>query len=126
VRILLFGATGMVGDGVRRWLITSPTLDQVVAVARIPLRVRDAKLDTVIQGDMFHLQRADVLRGFDACFFCLGASSVSMDEAEYRRLTFDLTLAVERQLSPGNPQMVFVFISGAGARPRMPGKCGGA
>jgi uncharacterized protein YbjT (DUF2867 family) len=117
MRILLFGATGMVGDGVLRWLITSPSVDQVVAVSRKPLQVRHAKLDTVIEGDMFHLQRTDVLRGFDACFFCLGASSVGMNESEYRKLTLDLTLAVARQLSPGNPQMVFEFISGAGAGP---------
>jgi uncharacterized protein YbjT (DUF2867 family) len=117
MRILLFGATGMVGDGVLRWLITSPSVDQVVAVSRKPLQVRHAKLDTVIEGDMFHLQLTGKLRGFDACFFCLGASSVGLNEAEYRKLTLDLTLAVARQLSPGNPKMVFEFISGAGAGP---------
>jgi uncharacterized protein YbjT (DUF2867 family) len=117
MRVLLFGATGLVGDGVLRWLIASPSVDQVVAVSRKPLQIRHAKLDTVIEGDMFHLQQADALQGFDACFFCLGASSVGMTEAEYRRLTLDLTLAVARQLSPVNPQMVFEFISGAGAGP---------
>ena len=117
MRILLFGATGMVGDGVLRWLIASPSVDQVVAVSRKPVQVRDAKLEFVIEGDMFHLQHADALRGFDACFFCLGASSVGLNEAEYRRLTLDLTLAVARQLSPGNPRMVFEFLSGAGAGP---------
>ena len=66
---------------------------------------------------MFNLQHVDALQGFDACFYCLGASSVGMTEAEYRRLTLDLTLAVARQLSPGNPHMVFEFISGAGAGP---------
>lgn len=120
MRILLFGATGLVGDGVLRWLIASPSVDQVVAVSRKPLQVRHAKLDSVIEGDMFHLQHADALQGFDACFFCLGASSVGMIEAEYRRLTLDLTLAVARQLSRGNPQMVFEFISGAGAGPNAP------
>jgi uncharacterized protein YbjT (DUF2867 family) len=60
MRILLFGATGMVGDGVRRWLITSSSVDQVVAVSRKPLQVRHPKLDTVIEGDMFHLQHTDM------------------------------------------------------------------
>ncbi len=64
---------------------------------------------------MFHLRNLDVLKDFDACFFCLGASSVGMNEAEYRHLTVDLTLAVARQLSPGNPRMIFELISGAGA-----------
>lgn len=74
MRILLFGATGLVGDGVLRWLIASPCVDQVVAVSRKPLQVRHAKLDTVIEADMFHLQQADVLTGFDACFF--GSSGI--------------------------------------------------
>jgi len=115
MKILLFGPTGLVGDGVLRWLITSPKVDQVLAVSRKPLVVQHPKLKVVIEEDMFHLRNADVLKGFDACFFCLGASSVGMDEAEYRRLTVDLTLAVARQLLPANPRMIFEFISGAGA-----------
>jgi hypothetical protein len=63
---------------------------------------------------MFHLQHLDALRDFDACFFCLGASSVGMSPEDYRRLTYDLTLAVARQLLPGNPRMVFEYISGEG------------
>src|SRR5579859_2594615 len=115
MKILLFGPTGLVGDGVLRWLITSPKVDQVLAVSRKPLVVQHPKLKVVIEEDMFHLRNTDVLKGFDACFFCLGASSVGMDEAEYRRLTVDLTLAVARQLLPANPRMIFEFISGAGA-----------
>jgi uncharacterized protein YbjT (DUF2867 family) len=115
MKILLFGATGMVGDGVLRWLLTSPSVDRVVAVSRKPLVVQHAKVDVVIEEDMFHLRNTGFLKGFDACFFCLGASSVGMSEAEYRRLTVDLTLAVARQLSPGNSQMVFEYISGAGS-----------
>lgn len=115
MKILLLGATGLVGDGVLRWLITSPRVDRVVAVSRKQLVVQHTKLSVVIEEDMFHLQNTDVLKGFDACFFCLGASSVGMNEAEYRHLTLDLTLDVARQLAPGNPQMVFEFISGAGA-----------
>jgi len=117
VKILLFGATGMVGDGVLRWLIASALVDRVVCISRKPLAVSDPKLETIVEGDMFHLQHAKVLRGFDACLFCLGVSSVGMDAAEYRRLTFDLTLAVARQLLPENPGMVFEYISGEGTDP---------
>jgi uncharacterized protein YbjT (DUF2867 family) len=114
MNILIFGATGMVGDGVLRWLIASPKVTSVVAVSRRALSVQHPKLKTVIEADMFHLQHLDALRDFDACMFCLGASSVGMSAEDYRRLTYDLTLAVARQLLPGNPRMVFEYISGEG------------
>jgi hypothetical protein len=100
MNILLFGATGMVGDGVLRWLIVSPKVNRVVAVSRKPLSVQHPKLETVIEPDMFRLQHLDALRDFGACFFCLGASSVGMSPEDYRRLTYDLTVAVARQFLP--------------------------
>jgi uncharacterized protein YbjT (DUF2867 family) len=112
--VLLFGATGTVGDGVLRWLIASPKVNRVVAVSRKPLSVQHPKLETVIELDMFRLQHLDALRDFDACFFCLGASSVGMSPEDYSRLTYDLTVAVARQLLPGNLRMVFEYISGEG------------
>lgn len=114
MNILLFGATGMVGNGVLRWLIASPNVSRVVAVSRKPLSVQHPKLETVIEADMFRMQHLDVLRDFDACFFCLGASSVGMSAEAYRNLTYNLTLAVARQLLPGNPRMTFEYISGEG------------
>jgi len=114
MKTLLFGATGMVGDGVLRWLIASPRVDRVVAVSRRPLAVQHSKLETIIESDMFDLRHADALQGFDACFFCLGVSSVGMSAEAYRRLTYDLTLAVARQLLPANPRLVFEYISGEG------------
>jgi len=114
LKILLFGATGMVGDGVLRWLISSSKVERVVAVSRKPLAVQHPKLVVVIEDDMSHLQHSDTLQDFDACFFCLGATSVGMSAADYRRLTFDLTIAVARQLLPSNPRMVFEYISGEG------------
>ena len=114
MNILLFGATGMVGDGVLRWLIASPKVSRVVAVSRKPISVQHSKPETVIEADMFHLKHLGELRDFDACFFCLGASSVGMTPEDYRRLTYDLTVAVARQLLPKNPRMVFEYISGEG------------
>jgi uncharacterized protein YbjT (DUF2867 family) len=114
MKILLFGATGMVSDGVLRWLIASPKVSRVVAVSRKPLAVQHPKLETIIEPDMFHLQHENSLWDLDACFFCLGASSVGMSPGDYRRLTHDLTVAVARQLLPGNPRMVFEYISGEG------------
>ena len=104
----------MVGDGVLRWLIASPKVNRVVAVSRKPLSMKHPKLETVIEPDMFRLQHLEALRDFDACFFCLGASSVGISPEDYRRLTYDLTVAVARQLLPGNRRMVFEYISGEG------------
>ena len=104
----------MVGDGVVRWLVASPKVGRVVAFSRKPLSVQYPKLETVIEADMFHLQNVDALKDFDACFFCVGASSVGMSEEDYRRLTYDLTVAVARQLVPGSPRMIFEYISGEG------------
>ena len=114
MNILLFGATGMVGDGVLLWLFASPKVSRVVAVSRRPLSVQHPKLETIVEPDMFRLQYLDIMRDFDACFFCLGVSSVGMSEEQYRSLTYELTLAVARQLLPGNPRMVFEYISGEG------------
>src|SRR5215472_14738627 len=117
MRILLFGTTGMVGDGVLRWLLDSSRVDHVVSVSRRPLSTQHPKLESVIEADMFHLEHAHALRDFDACFFCLGVSSIGMSADAYRRLTYELTLAVARQLLGGNPRMVFEYISGEGTNP---------
>lgn len=104
----------MVGDGVLRWLIATNKVDHVLAVSRSPLSMKHSKLETVIETDMFHFLHADALQNCDACFFCLGSSSVGMSAEGYRHLTYDLTLAVARQLLPRNPRMVFEYISGEG------------
>ncbi len=114
MNILLFGATGMVGDGVLRWLVASPKVSRVVAVSRKAIPVQHFKLETLIEADMFRLRHLDKLRDFEACLFCLGGSSVGMSAEDYRKLTYDLTLAIARQLLPGNPRMVFEYISGEG------------
>ena len=87
MNILLFGATGMVGDGVLRWLIGSPKVSRVLAVSRKPLSVQHPKLETVVEADMFHLQHTEALRDFDACFFCLGASSLGMSPEDFQAAT---------------------------------------
>lgn len=115
MKILLFGATGMVGDGVLRRLIVAPEVEKIVAVSRKELTTHNAKVSVVIELDMFEFQNLQMLEGFDACFFCLGASAVGMTETEYRHITLDLTVAVARQLLPLNPTMIFEFISGGRA-----------
>jgi uncharacterized protein YbjT (DUF2867 family) len=115
VNILIFGATGMVGGGVLRECLNAPDVDRVATVGRTATAVRHPKLVEVTAPDLMNLEPvAPELSGFDACFFCLGVSSLGMDEAAYTRTTYDLTLAVATVLARLNPRMTFVYVSGAG------------
>lgn len=116
MKVLLFGATGMVGQGVLRECLLDPEVERVVAVGRRAGSARHEKLHQLVVPDLHDLSgHASELTGFDACFFCLGVSSAGMSEAEYRRVTKDLTLAVAGLLARLNPAMTFVYVSGAGS-----------
>ncbi len=115
MRVLLFGATGMVGQGVLRECLLDPDVAEVLVVGRGAIGRSDARLRELILPDVADLSKVESqLTGFDACFFCLGVSSVGMSEADYRRVTYDLTLAVAKTLARLNPTMTFVYVSGAG------------
>lgn len=114
MRVLLFGASGMVGQGVLRECLASDQVTTVVCVGRQAVPQVDTKLRQVVRADVADLSGLGELGAWDACFFPLGVSSAGMREAEYRRVTFDLTMAVARQLAAANPGMVFVYVSGAG------------
>jgi uncharacterized protein YbjT (DUF2867 family) len=115
VRVLLFGATGMVGRGVLDECLRDQRVEHVLALVRHPSGLRDAKLEEVQHPDFFDY--GAVAARFidrDACFFCLGVSAAGMPEAEYRRMTYDLTLAAAEALAAANPGAVFCYVSGAG------------
>jgi uncharacterized protein YbjT (DUF2867 family) len=115
MKVLLFGATGMVGQGVLLECLRDERVEQVLAVGRASVGRQHAKLREVVQPDLFDLSPVrDELAGHDACFFCLGVSSAGMKEADYRRITYDLTLAVARMLAETTPDMTFVYVSGQG------------
>jgi uncharacterized protein YbjT (DUF2867 family) len=115
MNVLIFGATGMVGQGVLRECLAAADVDQVMSVGRSPVGLRHPRLNELILGDLFDYHASEEqLRGFDACFFCLGVSSLGMSESEYTRVTYDLTMAAATTLSRLNPQMTFVYVSGAG------------
>jgi uncharacterized protein YbjT (DUF2867 family) len=115
MRILLFGASGMVGQGVLRECLLDPGVDEVLSIGRSAAGRPHPKLSEVLHADLFHLEALEArLAGFDACFFCLGVTSAGMKEDAYRRVTFDLTLAVATFLAPRNPGMTFVYVSGMG------------
>jgi len=115
MNILLFGATGMVGQGVLRECLLDPQVERVVSVGRTPSGRDEVKLREVLSLDPADLGPIeDELTDFDACFFCLGVSAVGMSEADYTRVTYDLTLAVATTLARLNPDMTFIYVSGAG------------
>jgi uncharacterized protein YbjT (DUF2867 family) len=115
VRILIFGATGMVGQGVLRECLAAPEVDTVTVVGRTAVPQSHAKLLQIAHADLFDLRAIEAhMRGIDACFFCLGVSSGGMTEAAYTRLTYDLTLAVAATVVRLNPNAVFTYVSGAG------------
>ena len=105
----------MVGQGVLRECLLDPGVEQVLAVGRSPIGQQHPKLRELIEADLFSLARVEQqLQGYDACFFCLGVSSAGMTEEAYRRVTYDLTLAVARTLAQRNPGMTLIYVSGAG------------
>ena len=115
MRVVLFGATGMVGQGVLRECLLDPEIESVLAVGRSPTGQRHAKLHEIVHNDFLDFSRIESqLAGYDACFFCLGVSSIGMSEERYRRLTYDITLAAARTLAQLNPQMVFIYVTGRG------------
>jgi uncharacterized protein YbjT (DUF2867 family) len=115
MRVLIFGATGMVGQGALRECLLDEAVSEVVTVGRAPTGQAHPKLKDRIAKDLFDLATLDTdLRGADACLFCLGVSSAGMTEAAYTRMTYDLTLAVAEHLARLEPGMVFIYVSGAG------------
>lgn len=113
MRVILFGATGMVGQGVLRECLLDPGVESVLAIGRSPTGQRHAKLREILHGNFFDFSSIESqLTGYDACFFCLGVSSIGMSEERYRRLTYDITLAAATTLAKLNPGMVFTYVSG--------------
>lgn len=115
MRILLFGATGMVGQGVLRECLLDPRVTEVLTVGRSLSGQAHPKLREILHQDLFDFSTIESeLSGLNACFFCLGVSSTGLTEEAYRRVTHDLTLAAARTLSRLNPNMTFIYVSGAG------------
>ncbi len=105
----------MVGQGVLRECLVAEDVTEVLAVGRSPVEQQHPKLRQLVVADLTNLQPYEAeLRGYNACFFCLGVSSGGMKEPEYTRLTYDLTLGVASLLARLNPGMVFIYVSGAG------------
>jgi len=115
MKILLLGATGMIGQGVLRECLLDPQVTEILAVGRSLSGQTHPKLREILHQDFFDFSAIEAeLSGLDACFFCLGVTSAGLTEEAYRRVTHDLTLAAARTLSRLNPGMTFIYVSGAG------------
>ena len=116
MNIVIFGATGMIGQGVLRECLRDPDVARVDAVGRSATGVSHPKLRDVVFSDMRNFSTIESeLRGVDACFFCLGVTSAGMTEPDYERVTYDIPVAAATVLGRLNPMMTFVLVSGAGA-----------
>jgi uncharacterized protein YbjT (DUF2867 family) len=115
MKVILFGATGMVGQGVLRECLLDPGVESVLAVGRSPTGQQHPRLREILHDNFFDFSAIESqFAGYDACFFCLGVSSVGMNEERYRHLTYDITLAAATTLSKLNPRMVFIYVTGRG------------
>jgi uncharacterized protein YbjT (DUF2867 family) len=115
VNVLIFGATGMVGQGVLQECLLDPGVKLVKTIGRTATGTRDAKLRELVHQDLFNYASLEgELSGLDACFFCLGITSAGMEESAYERVTYGITMAAAETLSRLNPGMTFVYVSGAG------------
>ncbi len=114
LKVIITGATGMVGEGVLLECLQNSSVEKVLVVSRKPYNAQHPKLDQCIVPDFLNLDAfTNQLTGYDACFYCAGVSSAGMKEAEYTRITYDVTLHFAKTLSALNPQMVFDYVSGA-------------
>ena len=114
LRVIVTGASGMVGEGVMHECLNHPDVEKVLVIGRKPCGTSHPKLAEVIHKDFFDLSPiAEQLSGYNACYFCLGVSSVGIKEPEYTKLTYDLTLHAAGLLAKLNPEMTLCYVSGA-------------
>jgi nucleoside-diphosphate-sugar epimerase len=115
IKAIITGATGMVGEGVLLECLNHPDVGQVLVINRKPGRVSHPKLREIIHADFFNLALIEPqFVGYNACFFCLGVSSVGMSTDDYKHTTYDLTLNVGQHLAKLNPAMTFCYVTGKG------------
>jgi len=113
INAIIFGATGMVGEGVLRVCLDHPDVESVLVVGRRSCETNHPKLKEIVHKDFYDYSSIeDRIRGYNACYFCLGVTSVGKKEDEYTRLTYDLTMQAARTLSRLNPELTFCYVSG--------------
>lgn len=115
MKVLIYGASGMVGQGVLRECMKAKDVETITVIVRSPLSEQYPWLEEVVTDDLASpLADANAARNWDACFFCLGVSASGLSEEDYSRLTFKLTVDIASRLVRLNPAMTFIYVSGAG------------
>src|SRR5271156_3867162 len=114
MNVLIFGATGMIGQGVLRECLLDPTVQLVETIGRTATGQQNPKLREIVHPDLWNYATIESdLKNFNACFFCLGISASGMTEQAYARITYGITIAAAETLARLNPKMVFIYVSGA-------------
>jgi uncharacterized protein YbjT (DUF2867 family) len=123
MKVIITGATGMVGEGVLLECIQNEQVSEILILNRKHYEINHAKVKEIIVKDFMNVESIqDALRGYDACFFCAGISSVGLKEDVYRHITYDITMQVAKTLSSNNPSMTFIYVSGSGTDSTEKGK----
>jgi len=118
MRVMVFGATGMVGGGALRACLEDPEVKRVLAVGRRTVELDHPGFGELLVPDLFDLAaHREALEGFDACLYCLGVTSAGRSEEDYRRITHDLTVAVLDVVAEASPGLAVCFVSGMGSDP---------
>jgi len=116
MRAIIFGATGMVGQGLLRECLLDPDIEAVLTIGRTPTGQKHPKLRELARSNLLDFSAIESdLSGYDACFFCFGISSAGTPEPEYERITYSIPVAAAQTLVRLNPGMTFVYVSGSGA-----------
>lgn len=114
IKVIITGATGMVGEGLLFECLQSQKVSEILIINRRHYDLRHPKLKELLVRDFFQLnQFAENIKGYDACFFCAGVTSLGKKEPEYTKLTYDTTIAFAQALIAVNSNMVFTYVSGA-------------
>ncbi len=124
MKVIITGATGMVGEGVLLECIANPSVEEILIINRNPYDgSKSPKVKECIVPDFFNLENVrDQLKGYDACFYCAGKSSVGMNEQDYNRITYDMVMSFAKNLLSLNPGMTFCHVSGMGTDSTEKGK----
>ncbi len=115
MKVILFGATGMIGQGVLRECLLDASIEKVLVIGRNAIAEKHDKIEEIVHKDLYDLSAVESrLSGYGACFFVLGISAAGLSEEEYRHITYDLTVSVAKTLSRLNPEMTFIYVTGQG------------
>ncbi|THU37107.1 NAD-dependent epimerase/dehydratase family protein [Niastella caeni] len=115
IKAIITGASGMVGEGVLHECLLHPDVEEVLVIGRRTAGITHRKLKEILHSNFYDLSAVkEQLKGYNACYFCLGVSSVGMKEKEYHHVTYDLTMHMATLLAEQNPEMTFCYVSGAG------------